>query len=56
MFIDPELVMRVDEIPDEFRPLEIWVPVAHPSPLVNYSTCSIVLLSLLYIIYQLYKA
>jgi hypothetical protein len=51
-----ELVVKVEEVDKSFRTLNFNVPVANPNPLVGQFTTVTVVLSLFYILFQLYKA
>lgn len=45
-----------EEAPQHFRPLDFAVPIAAPSTLIYNLTFSIIAMSVLYLLYQLYKA
>ncbi|PJF19060.1 hypothetical protein PSACC_01126 [Paramicrosporidium saccamoebae] len=51
-----ELVIKVEEIGKNFRPLDASVPVAQPHPIISYATLTTVVSSLCYLLVQLYKS
>lgn len=51
-----EMVIRVEETGERLRTLEMSVPIAAPLVWINNTTYSVVLLSLFYLLFRLYKA
>jgi hypothetical protein len=51
-----ELVVKVEEIDKNFRPLDASVPIAQPHPIISPITLATVVTSLFYLLVQLYKS